>query len=889
MTLEAGTRLGPYEVLALLGAGGMGEVYRARDTRLGREVAIKVLPAALSSDPGRLKRFEREARSASSLNHPNILTIYDIGTSDSTSYIAMELVEGVPLRARLLGAALSVRELLQIAAQVADGLAKAHASGIVHRDLKPENVMVTEDGHVKILDFGLAKLTHPGDTGGQAMTTPTISGATEPGVVVGTVGYMSPEQAAGRAVDFRSDQFSFGAILYEMATGRQAFARGSAPETLAAIIREEPEPIALLNRRVPAPVRWIIERCLAKEARNRFASSEDLAQDLATVREHLSEVSGAVESIPVSAMPVRHRAWIAALIAAVIVAGLGASVWSLHRSGSAWQNPLAGARFTRLTDWGGTQLDAAISGDGRFVAFLSDRDGGPFDAWVGQVGTGEFLNLTRGQFPDLLVEEVRNVGFSDDEANVWLRVTKKDAPGAIRTMGVWFVPTMGGVPRPFLAKGTLAVWSPDRSRIVYHTAEPGDPIFIADRDGGSPKQIFISKPGVHQHYPTWSPDGGFIYFVGGIPSTYDMDVWRIPSTGGTPERLTHHHSRVGYPTFLDQRTLIYTATGEEGSGLYSIDVNRPIPHRVSFGLEGYISVAASTDGRRLVATVATPTRNLWTVPVAGRIAEESEVSLFRLPAVNAGGPRFGPDYLLYLSSKGAQDGMWKFKDGAAIEVSRASAGAVAGAAAISPDGAHIAFPVRSTGKSRLYVMEADGTNARPIAESLDVQDAPSWSPDGRWIAVCVKMEEQTQTQPLFRVPVDGGAPVRMIDGVIYNPVWSPDGRFIVYSQSYGGAAYQVKAVTLEGQPVPLPEMWVRFNGNRYRFLPGGKALVVLLGVARHQNFWLLDLETRRLRQLTNLRPGFETKSFDISPDGKTILFDRHRENSDIVLIDLPPK
>src|SRR5262249_5344140 len=250
MPLRSGTRLGPYEIVAPLGAGGMGEVYQARDTRLGREVAIKVLPAALSSDPERLKRFEREARSASSLNHPNVVTIYDMGSENGVSYIAMELVKGEPLRMELARGALPVKKLLQVGTQIAEGLTKAHAAGIVHRDLKPENVMLTEDGHVKILDFGLAKLTHAEDSGTQAtlQSAPTVSvGATQEGVVLGTVGYMSPEQAAGRPLDFRSDQFSLGSILYEMATGRRAFQRASSPETLAAIIREEPEPIASAN------------------------------------------------------------------------------------------------------------------------------------------------------------------------------------------------------------------------------------------------------------------------------------------------------------------------------------------------------------------------------------------------------------------------------------------------------------------------------------------------------------------------------------------------------------------------------------------------------------------------------------------------------------------
>src|SRR5262245_24629835 len=278
MTLAAGTRLGPYEILAPIGAGGMGEVYRAKDPRLNREVAIKVLPEGLAAHPERLKRFEREARSASGLSHPNIVTVYDFGREGDTSYIAMELVGGEPLRAELLQGTVPVRRLLQVAIQVADGLAKAHGQGIVHRDLKPENIMVSEDGHVKILDFGLAKLTEPEESASGRTQAPTVSGATEEGVILGTVGYMSPEQARGDTIDFRSDQFSFGSIVYEMSTGKRAFKRDSAPQTLTAIIQDEPEPIAAINPRVPAPVRWIVERCLAKGPRNRYASTEDLAR-----------------------------------------------------------------------------------------------------------------------------------------------------------------------------------------------------------------------------------------------------------------------------------------------------------------------------------------------------------------------------------------------------------------------------------------------------------------------------------------------------------------------------------------------------------------------------------------------------------------------------------
>ena len=883
MPLPAGTRLGPYEILSPLGAGGMGEVYRARDMRLGREVAIKVLPAEVASDSERLKRFEKEAHSVSALNHPNIVTLHDTGTTNGVSWIAMEHVEGETLGKLLIDGPLPVKRLLRIATQIAEGLAKAHEAGIVHRDLKPENVMVTKDELVKILDFGLAKLSGPVSSKDEGSELPTMT-ETSPGIILGTVGYMSPEQASGKLVDFRSDQFSFGSILYEMATGRRAFVRGSAPETLTAIIREEPEPIAALNPKLPAPVRWIIERCLSKEARRRFASTEDLASDLATIRDHLSEAMSAAEAAPTAVVSTRRRRWwIPAVIAAGILFTAGVVAWHLRRIDYFWQNPLRAARFTRLTDWEGSEVDAAISSDGKFVTFLSDRDG-PFDAWVTQVGSDEFLNLSRGQFPDLYLDRVRNVGFSGDDAHVWMRISSADG----KKDDSWLVPTMGGTPRPFLTNVSEVVWSPDRMRTLYHPPVPGDPIFVADRNGANSRQIFIEKPGIHNHYPAWSPDGRFAYFVRGIPDPYDMDIWRIPSTGGTAERLTNYHARVAYPAFLDERTLLYTAPRPDGSGsgLYAMDVDRRIPHALSFGLEEYASVAASADGRRLVVTVANPTSHLWTAPISEHVVDDSGVSRFSLPAVRAAAPRFGPGYLLFLSSKGGANGLWKFKDGSDTELWKGAEGSVTAAPAISPDGTQICFVVRDGKQARLHIMAADGTGARRITESLDVRDAPSWSPDGKWIAA---VASEGKEQPLFKVAVDGGSPVRLVGGVNYNPVWSPDGRFIAYSENHGGPTHELKGVSPDKQPFRLPEITLRAGGNRYRFLPDGKTLALLRGYVRQQDFWLLDLATGRLRQLTNLRPGFDLKSFDVSPDGKQILFDRFRENSDVVLIDLPPR
>jgi len=335
VTLSAGTRLGPYEILSPLGAGGMGVVYRARDTRLGREVALKVLPDAFAADGERVARFHAEARAASLLNHPNVVTVYDVGREDGRAWLAMELLDGVTLRRLLDGGRSPLRRALQIAVQIADGLAATHAKGIVHRDLKPENVVVSDGGLVKVLDFGLAK-TSPLAAAGSDETLSEASLGTAPGAFLGTIGYMSPEQAAGESADFRSDQFSFGTILYELVTGERAWKRATPAETLVAILREEPAALACGEPSMPGPVQRIVERCLAKNPADRFASTRDLAEDVRYLLEHASEIpaaSSARRDVPAlrgGARPGATRVLLAAAALAV-AAGLGVAVLALSR------------------------------------------------------------------------------------------------------------------------------------------------------------------------------------------------------------------------------------------------------------------------------------------------------------------------------------------------------------------------------------------------------------------------------------------------------------------------------------------------------------------------------------------------------------------------------
>ena len=851
--LMVGEQISHYRIIASLGSGGMGQVFLAQDTTLGRKVALKLLPSEFTRDTDRVRRFQQEARAASALNHPNIITIYEIGQVNDRHFIATEFIDGETLRQRVGGAhdqaargggrgdsdtQLKLPAVLNIAIQTADALAVAHEAGIVHRDIKPENIMVRRrDGYVKVLDFGLAKLT-AGPVVQVDTEAPTKTRVqTSAGLVMGTASYMSPEQARGEKVDARTDIWSLGVVLYEMIAGRRPFEGETASDVIAAILRAEP-PLTRYATDIPAELERLVRQCLEKNQERRYQTIRDLAVDLKRAQ-RLKSAEAPLDQAPARS---RWRRWgMGACITAALILVALVIFWWLWESDYFWQNPLAGARIERLTDFEGDEQDLAISPDGRLMAFLSDRDG-PLDVWVSQIGSGDFTNVTKGQFPTTApaATTIRGVGFSGDGAQVW--ISEGQAPGPY---AVWLASAMGGAPRPFLDTGMEPAWSPDGSEIVYHTFEPGDPIFIADRTGSNPRLGFADEPGGHCHHLTWSPDGRFIYFVRGSPTTEEMDIWRVPvSASGSPskpERITYHNARVAYPSWLDARTLIYSATAEDGSGqwLYAVDVERRVPHRVSAGItEQYLSVAVSAmRPRRLIASVANPSTNLWTVPVSDHIQTEAMVSRFPVPNTRALGPRYGSDYLLFLSSRGGTDGLWKLEKDVVRELWKGSDGGVVAPPAISPDGRQICFSYRKQGQTGLYVMNANGTNIRALAESLEVRGAASWSPDGKWVAVAANQREGTR---VFKVPVDGGPPVRLLDTPSYHALWSPDGRFIIYCEP----------------------------------LKGG-------------NFYWVDLDTGQQRQLTDLKTGFVIQSFDVTPDGKQIVFDRLRENSDIVMMDLP--
>jgi eukaryotic-like serine/threonine-protein kinase len=786
MTLAAGTKLGPYEILAPLGVGGMGEVYRARDAKLGRDIAIKVLPAELSGDPARRQRFEQEARSASALNHPNILTIYDIDSADGSLYIAMELVEGRTIRELVAsGEPLATKKLLDIAVQTAEGLAKAHGAGIVHRDLKPENLMVSKDGYVKILDFGLAKLTEPVSEDASALPT-VVASPTQPGTVMGTAGYMSPEQASGQPVDFRSDQFAFGAILYEMATGQRAFQRKTGAETLVAVIREEPPPLAQLAPKAPVPVRWIVERCLAKDPEERYASTKDLARDLKSVRDHLTETSasGALEAA--GPIKVRRRGWLAPAALAFVL-GAGVALLAAKTLGFFETPP---PRFQRLTFRRGTIVTARFAPDGISVIYGASWDGNPTEIFTARPESPESKSL--GLPPANLLSVSRQGELAISLG--WHPLIGWESTGLLAR-----VPSTGGAPREMLENVEDADWSPDGKELaaihrVGDRARLEYPIgtVIAEATG------WLSNPRV-------SPDGRFIA------------VFDHPERGDNAGRLAFfdlaRHARTEGPFVGGTAGFAWSPRGVVvmgGAGVLQRVYPSGEAHPSISLAGGFLPEDLAPDGRLLakranyrreiigVAAGVSRERNLtwldWSFP--DDISDDGKTLLFD---EQSGGRK---NYLCYLrktdgspavllsQSKGyalSPDGRWALTQrldadqlvlvptGPGSPRPLPKTGLRYQWAYFFPDGKRFLFWGGEPGRrDRLYVQQVEGGAPRPITpEGFGVSfGGRAISPDGRWVAA------MGPDRKIAICPVDGGQsrplPGTAADEMVWG--WTSDSR-----------------------------------------------------------------------------------------------------------------
>jgi eukaryotic-like serine/threonine-protein kinase len=737
MPFAAGDKFGPYEIISPLGGGGMGEVYRARDTRLGRDVAIKVLPPEFSASLDRLSRFEQEARSASALNHPNIITVFDIGSAGGTSYIAMELVEGKSLREMLVAGALPLRKAVSIAAQFADGLAKAHEAGILHRDLKPENLMISQDGFVKILDFGLAKPV--------SLPSAKVSGLstlvkTDAGMILGTVGYMSPEQAAGNLVDFQSDQFSFGSILYEMVTGKRAFSRDTAVQSLSAIIQEDPQPVGLLSPQTPAPIRWIIERCLAKEPRERYASTRDLARELRSVQEHFSDLTSSTEIRP---------------------SGMTAISKGASRS----------ATIRRILPW---LLLAALSAI--LVVLLVRKQPIPK---IPQRSLE--ISLQRGyqlvpDAPPVLAPDGSAIvcGARDMSLKVKLWLRRLDRFESVMLEGT------EGASHPF--------WSPDSKSIAFFT-DADKSLRRLDIASGGIQVICKTTANPFARGGSWGSDGTILF----APSA-NSPIQRVSATGGEPHDVTKLDPSIldgshRYPIFLpDAHHFLFTLwsnhleTAAKMGGIYLASFEKGVERRLTSDLSQ--AVLAGND-RILVHrndALVSLSFDMRKFEVTGSAEQIASHPLYSISSGSLAASASKAEDIAYALASGEGTGQLTW-----LDRSGAGQGAIGHQRfgvlqlALAPDGNRFAAEVVTRSGSQVWAGDAAREMLTQLTRGGLDTHRPILSPDGSQIAFM--SEESEGSQSVYLQPSDGSrAPqVYVTDKARqFTPSsWSSDGKFLL--------------------------------------------------------------------------------------------------------------
>ncbi len=846
MSLSPGARLGPYEIVAPIGAGGMGEVYRAKDAKLGREIAVKVLPSATASDPNRRQRFEMEARSASALNHPNILTIYDIGEADGTVYIAMELIEGKTLRELVVaGEPVSTKKLLDVAVQTAEGLAKAHSAGIVHRDLKPENIMISKDGYAKILDFGLAKLTEASSQD-ESVAPTAIAAPTQPGTVMGTAGYMSPEQASGQPVDYHSDQFTLGAILYEMATGKKAFSRKTGAETLVAIIREEPEPLSQLAPRAPAPVRWIVERLLAKDPEERYASTRDLARDLKSVRDHLTEtsVSGAIETAE-PAKP-RRRGW---AIPAALAAIVGIAAGFLGR-GLATPRAQPPVELTRLTYARGTIRSARFGPDGQTIVYGAAWDGLPMNVFTTRADSPESRSLGLPKADVLAVSSSGELAVSLDRHYLF----------GYQTVGTLArVPLAGGAPRELLENVEDADWSPDGTQLAV------------TRQSGNRSRIEYPIGKVLYDAAGWassirvSPDGRHIAFIDHPLRGDNNGNLRIIDTTG----------KVVADGPFALRGVAWSPRGDEvwssGRGIWATSLSRG--SRLVWNSPGALIQDIARDGRVLLGT------NSSRREIVGFSAgDREEHNLTWLNWSFPKGLTRDGRTVLFEEQNIQPQGVYTRK----LEGSPAVRIGEGGAWGFSPDGRWALTTKRDPGDHLVLLPTGTGEPRQLPKSEVHIQSA-TWFPDGR--RVLISGNEPGHGSQLFVQEIPDGQPRAISpEGVTFLfDVVSPDGKSIAAT----GPDRRVAIYPAEpGEPHPVPG--VEPEDVPLRWTGDGNSILVYRPSAPPLRVDVVDIRTGRRTLWKELQPpdpsGVEQVGpILIAPDDTSYVYSYRRALDELYL------
>ena len=885
-----GTTLSHFKITAKLGEGGMGEVYRAEDLELKRPVALKLLPTAMAKDPQRLERFRREAEAVAALNHPNIVTLFSLESSDTANFLVMELVDGEGLDQALPRGGWPLAKVLDVCLAIAGALVVAHEKGIVHRDLKPANVMLTGDGRIKVLDFGLAKLAleAPGrsDEGATQMAT-----LTEAGLVMGTAPYMSPEQAQGLAVDERSDIFSLGSLLYEAATGVRPFSGDTTIDTLHKVVHAEPVPLAEQIPDAPLQLQWILRKAMAKSPDDRYQSARDLVVDLKSLRRdldsdaHLPTVtSGRVPAVAAGGKKRSHALWAAvAAIALIAVAGLS---WTLgRRTAAPVEDSMARSALTkRPITASGLVTSAAISPDGKYIVFVESLQG------------EQSLNLRQvGGAQSLQLVEPRNVAywgitFNPDSTTVVFGLKSDAEPN-----GAFFqISTLGGSPKKLVERiDSRPTYSPDGARMAWlvsqHPAQDQSSIMVANADGSEPRVLATWS------YPelvvpifftgaSWSPDGRWIATsVLQREGQRSARVVAVDSQSGTVEWTSEHEwpwsAMVGWLPSGDGLLAIAEPPKRDDAQIWFVPFPEGEARQLTSDLFDYRIISLTADGRSLVTVPAEGRSDIWTLPLTGN-QNPRKISRSRLEGL------FGFDFtpegrLVYQTLEAGRldlalmsiDGSGRQRLTDDEEGDRYPR--------VAPDGS-ILVRTSTVAGFRLQRLDADGSNPQFLVDGFLV-GPHAISPDGKW-AVYTAITEGVPK--IWRIPLEGGTPELVIDLESSVPTISPDGSQIAFHfRDPENGQFKIGVAAFEGGELEIEINAEGFyRGSLLRWAEDGASLLTNTAVGDRANLYRLPLDGSAPQRLTD----FDDRRmhwFEIAPDGETLVVSRGELSRDAVLIE----
>ena len=924
MTIEAGTKLGRYEIRSKIGEGGMGEVYLARDTQLDRLVAVKILPAQIALDQQRLHRFLQEARAAAALSHPNIAHIYEIGEADGGYFIAMEYVEGLPLEQKIGGRPLATHESLDIAMQIADALDEAHGKGITHRDIKSSNIMITPRGRVKVLDFGLAKVTQAAGAPEQISDSEVATRVkTSPGVVMGTVNYMSPEQASGKQIDPRTDIWSVGVVLYEMVTGRVPFEGATPSHVIVAILEKEPLPLSAYVPNVPEALEWIVTETLTKDAAERTQTARELLKKLQRLKQRVEtaaevERSVAPERLSGAAAGANHSGIgvptstslqsaasrtgevaattnvssaeyvvnqikshkkgfvLAVIIALAVLVGIGFALYKfvVHRQPQVIS--LETAKFTRLTTTGNA-TGAAISPDGKWLVHVQD-DGEQKSLWLRQVAVAN----SNTQIVPPANARFYGLAFSPDGNYVFYVVgTSNEATGTL-----YQVPVLGGTPRKlFTGIKTSISFSPDGKQIAYFDFyEDEDRLMIANADGSGQRQLAM-RHGDEYFFlgdfsnVSWSPDGKTLATPVASTSENYMSVATVSVATGELKFLTPRRwLEVRQVVWFDSHAVLATAEEREGESFSVWQISYPsgAAQKLTNDLNSYPTISLTADAGLIAAVKTELDNNIWMMPAF----DASRATQITQGRNLVGRPVWTPDGKLIYPVKAPVGGDLYLVD--LIHGSRKQLTADAGdnvEPSVSPDGRYIVFMSDRTGVPHIWRMDIDGANVRQLTFKQYDED-PNISPDGQWIAYMSCMNKCT----VWKVGIEGGSPMQVTDKYSESPTFSPDGKQIACTYlEQPNAQFKFAILPSDGGPPAKTFTFPVGVKTNLRWTADGRALIYGVTQKGVTNLWAQPIDGSPPKQLTNFASE-RIFGFDVSRDGKQVALSRGTQTSDVVLI-----